>query len=177
MTSHQLLAEWSQWLWPVFANHLWQATLLAGAVWIASCWLGQARTRHTVWLMAFAKFLLPSSLLFLLARETGLNIPWPARTEMIAGADAEVLLQIAEPVAQAPQTDAGAGHNEIYCVLTALWLIGIALCFARWGWRRRRFAAVALAGEKVETGREAAMLEDLKSRLNVGRQVGLVVSS
>ncbi|HZF39085.1 MAG TPA: M56 family metallopeptidase, partial [Blastocatellia bacterium] len=172
-----LLAEWSRWFWPVFANHLWQVTLLAFAVWIASCWLRRARTRHIVWLMAFAKFLLPSALLFLLARETGLNLSWPARTEMIAAADAEVLLQIAEPVAQVPRSDAGASHNEVYCVLTALWLIGIALCFARWGWRRRRLAAVALAGEKVEAGREAAMLEDLKSRLNVSRRVGLIVSS
>jgi TonB family protein len=61
--------------------------------------------------------------------------------------------------------------------LMTLWLVGVAVCFARWGWRRRRFAAVALAGEKVEVGREAEMLDDLKSRLNVGRRVGLVVSS
>jgi len=174
MTFHQLLAEWSQGFWPVFANHLWQATLFAFVVWIASLWLGQARTRHIVWLMAFAKFLLPSALLFLMAQGAGLNLSWPARTEMTATADAEVLLQIAGPVAQ---SDAGAGHNEVYCVLTPLWLVGVAACFARWGWRRRRFAAVALAGEKVEAGREAAMFEDLKSRLDVGRQVGLVISS
>jgi TonB family protein len=177
MTSHQLLAEWSRWFWPVFANHLWQATLLAVAVCGASIWLKRARARHVIWLMAFAKFLLPSTLLFLLAREIGLNLPWPARTEMMAGADAEVLLLIAEPVAQEAQSDAGAGHNEIYCVLTALWLIGIALCFARWAWRRRRFAAVAMVGEKVEIGREAAMLEDLKIRLNVSRPVGLILAS
>src|SRR5499426_2075634 len=174
MGFHQLLAEWSQGFWPVFANHLWQATLFAFVVWIASLWLGQARTRHIVWLMAFAKFLLPSALLFLLAQGVGLNLSWPARTEMTATADAEVLLQIAGPVAQ---SDAGAGHNEVYCVLTALWLVGVAACFARWGWRRRRFAAVALGGEKVEAGREAEMLEDLKSRLDVGRPVGLVISS
>src|SRR5262249_2007826 len=78
------------------------------------------------------------------------------------------------PVAQ---SDAGAGHNEVYCVLTMLWLVGVAACFARWGWRRRRFAAVALAGEKVETGREAEMLKDLESRLNVGRQVGRILWS
>jgi len=174
MTSHQLLAEWSQRFWPAFANHLWQATLFAFVVWIASLWLGQARTRHTVWLMAFAKFLLPSALLFLMAQGAGLNLSWPARTEMTATVDAEVLLQIAGPVAQ---PDAGAAHNEVYCLLTTLWLVGVAGFFARWGWRRRRFAAVALGGEKVEAGREAEMLEDLKSRLNVGRQVGLVVSS
>jgi TonB family protein len=174
MTSHQTLAEWSQWFWPVFANHLWHATLFAFVVWIAALWLGQARTRHIVWLMALAKFLLPSALLFLLARELGLNLSWTARTEMIATADAEVFLQIASPVSQ---SDAGAGHNEVYCVLTALWLTGAALFFARWGWRRRRLAAVTLAGEKVETGREAEMLKDLKSRLNVTSRVGLIVSS
>src|SRR5262252_781838 len=174
MTSHQLLAEWSQRFWPAFANHLWQATLFAFVVWIASLWLGQAKTRHTVWLMALAKVLLPSALLFLMAQGAGLNLSWPARTEMTATVDAEVLLQIAGPVAQ---PDAGAAHNEVYCLLTTLWLAGVAACFARWGWRRRRFAAVALGGEKVEAGREAEMLEDLKSRLNVGRQVGLVVSS
>src|SRR5262249_48260666 len=143
MTSHQLLAEWSQWFWPAFANHLWQATLFAFVVWVAALWLGQARTRNIVWLMALAKFLLPSALLFLLARELGLNLSWPARTEMIATADAEVFLQIAGPVAQ---SDAGAGHSEVYCVLTALWLTGAALYFARWGWRRRRLAAVTLTG-------------------------------
>jgi TonB family protein len=174
MGIHQLLVEWSQWFWPVFANHLWQATLFALAVWIAALWLGQARTRQTVWLMAFAKFLLPSALLFMLAQGLGLNLSWTVGTEMTATAEAEVLLQIAEPIAQ---SDAGAGHNEIYCVLMTLWFVGVAVCFARWGWRRRRFAAVALAGEKVEAGREAEMLADLKSRLNVGRRVGLVVSS
>jgi TonB family protein len=174
MTSHQMLAEWSLWFWPVFANHLWQATLFALAVWIAALWLGRARTRQIVWMMAFAKFFLPSASLFLLARGFGLNLSWPTRTEMIAATDAQVLLQIAEPVAQ---SDAAAGHTEVYCVLTALWLAGVAVCFARWGWRRRRFSAVALAGERVEAGREAEMLEDLKSRLNVGRRVGLVVSS
>src|SRR6266508_3174173 len=117
MGFHQLLAEWSQRFWPVFANHLWQATLFAFVVWIAALWLGQARTRHIVWLMAFAKFLLPSALLFLLAQGAGLNLSWPARTEMTATADAEVLLQIAGPVAQ---SDAGAGHNEVDCVLTAV---------------------------------------------------------
>jgi TonB family protein len=177
MTSHQSLVEWSEWFWPVFTNHLWQATLFALVVWIAAFWLGRARARHIIWLMAFAKFLLPSALLFLLARETGLNLSWPAWTERAAVADAEVFFQFSEPVEQATRSNAGAGHNEVYCVLTALWLIGVALCFARWGWRRRRLAAAVRAGDVVETGREAATLEDLKSRLNVSRPVRLVVSS
>ncbi|HKQ80312.1 MAG TPA: M56 family metallopeptidase [Blastocatellia bacterium] len=181
MIFHRSLAEWSQWFWPVFGNHLWQATLFALVVWIAAVWLNQARARHivrhSVWLMAFAKFLLPSVALFLLARETGLNLSGPARTEMIAAADAEVLIQFAEPVIQPAYSDAGVGHSEVYCILTAVWLIGVVMCLARWRRRRRRLAAVALAGEKLETGREAVMLEDLKSRLNVRRPIELIVSS
>lgn len=171
---HQTLAEWSHWFWPMFANHLWQATLFALVVWIAVVWLSQARARHTAWLMAFTKFLLPSAPLVLLAQKLGLNLSWPARTEMTAGADAVVLLQIAEPVAQA---NAGESHNEVYCVLTILWLTGVALCLARWRRRRRRLAAAMLAGEKIETGREAETLENLKSRLNIRRSVNLIVSS
>src|SRR5262249_9516746 len=163
MTPHQTLAEWSQWFWPIFANHLWQATLFAFVVWIAVTWLNQARARlvvphtvcHSVWMMAFAKFLLPSVALILLARNLGLNISWPARTEMVAAADAGVFIQIAEPVTQTAQPNAVVGHNEVYCVLTAVWLIGAAACFARWLWRRRRMAEVVIVGEKVETGREA----------------------
>src|SRR5262249_1363993 len=126
MTSHQLLAEWSQRFWPVFANHLWQATLFAFVAWIATLWLGQARTGPIVCSVALSEFLLASGLLLLLGQGAGLNLSWPARTEMTATADAGVLLQISEPVAQ---SDAGAGHNEVYCVLTALWLAGAAACF------------------------------------------------
>ncbi|MGH9767720.1 MAG: TonB family protein [Blastocatellia bacterium] len=177
MSSHQLLAEWSQWFWPIFANHLWQATIFALVVWIAAVWLKQTRTRHIIWLMAFAKFLLPSLWLVLLARGLGLNFSWPTQTELIAAADAEVLLQIAEPVAQTAQSNAGAGHNEVYCILTILWLTGVALCLTRWRMRRWRLAAALLAGEKIETGREAEMLEGLKSRLNVRRPIKLIASS
>src|SRR5262249_5314980 len=154
MTPHRLLADWSQWFWPVFANHLWQATLFALVVWIAAVWLNQTRTRyivrHAVWLMALAKFLLPSVPLVLLARNLGLNLSWPSRTEM-AAADAGVFIQIAEPVSQTALSIAGADHSEVYCMLTAVWLIGVVTCFGRWQWRRRRLAAVVLAGEKVES--------------------------
>ncbi len=185
MTSHQLLAEWSRWFWPVFANHLWQATLFAIVAWIAAVWLKQARARRVVWLMAFAKFLLPSAALVMLAHKLGLNFSlnflwtalWQASGEMTATVDTGVLLQFAEPVAQASSSGNGAGHSEVFCILTGLWLVGIALCFARWGMRRRRLAAALLAGERIESGREAEMIEDLKSRLSVRRPVGLIVSS
>ncbi len=174
---HQTLAEWSQWFWPLAANHLWQATLFALVAWIAAAWLNRPRMRHIVWLLAFAKFLLPSALMFLLAQKLGLNFSWSAQTEMIGAAEAGVWLQISEPVTQMAQLNAGAGHDEAYCVLTILWLTGVVLCFARWRMRRRRFAQALRGSEKLESGREVETLEDLKSRLKINRQINLIRSS
>ena len=135
-------------------------------------WLKRARARHVIWLMAFAKFLLPIHVVVPSGAGNGGESSVACANGDDGWADAEVLLLIAEPVPQETQSDAGAGHNEIYCIFTALWLFCNRALFARWAWRRRQFAAIALAGEKVETGREAAMLEDLKIRLNVSRRVG-----
>ncbi len=182
---HLTFAEWAQWFWPVFANHLWQATLFAFVVWIAAACLNHMRARqgarhgvcHVVWMMAFAKFLLPSLWLVLLARNLGLNLSWPARNEFIVEADADVFLQFAEPLTQAAQPGAGAGHNEVYCILTSVWLIGVVMCLARWVYRRQRLAAVVIDGEAIETGREALTVNALKTRLNVRRPIELIASS
>src|SRR5947208_2730604 len=47
------------------ANHLWQSTLFAGAAGLLALALGkyQARIRHSLWLAASCKFLIPFSVL------------------------------------------------------------------------------------------------------------------
>jgi TonB family protein len=85
MMIHQTLAEWSQWLWPFFANHLWQATLFVLVVWIAVKLFNQApaQIRYFLWLGALAKFLVPSALLVWLIGQAGLwkvvqfGLGWP----------------------------------------------------------------------------------------------------
>jgi len=46
-------------------NHLWQSTVFAGGVWLLTLVLrhNHAHTRHRLWVLASAKFLLPLSLL------------------------------------------------------------------------------------------------------------------
>ena len=181
MINHQTLGEWSQWFWPFFANHLWQATLFGVVVWIAAILLKQARARHNVshiiWIMSFAKFLFPSICLFLIAKGLGLNISWPSGSNVIDTNNADVLLQIAEPIIQFEQPGVDAAHSDLYCVLTALWALGAVLCFAHWRIRRHRLSAATLDGKRIGTGREALMLENLKSRLGVSRRVDLIISS
>ena len=56
MTVHQWVADWSSSGWPVVANHLWQATLLAIVAVAAAALLknAPARARYAVWLIASA---------------------------------------------------------------------------------------------------------------------------
>jgi len=56
------------------ANHLWQSTLFAAAVWVLTLALrkNRAAVRHRLWLAASVKFLIPFSLLVSL----GAQIPW-----------------------------------------------------------------------------------------------------
>src|SRR4051812_17907205 len=61
---HELLARASVRLWPSFANHLWQATLFAALVLGVTLLLRRApaRVRFALWLVAAAKFAVPSAL-------------------------------------------------------------------------------------------------------------------
>jgi hypothetical protein len=55
-------------------NHLWQSTLFCGGAWLIT-WLLRANgaaLRHSIWLIASLKFLVPFSLLFSLGSLIGL---------------------------------------------------------------------------------------------------------
>src|SRR5580698_2323043 len=62
------------------ANHLWQSTLFAAAVWLVTLLLrsNAASLRHSLWLTASIKFLVPFSLL------VGLGERLPLRTAPVA---------------------------------------------------------------------------------------------
>ncbi|MGH9836522.1 MAG: TonB family protein [Blastocatellia bacterium] len=195
MTSHQLLAEWSQWFWPVFADHLWQATLFAFVVWMVAKSLDQApaRFRHFLWLVALTKFLVPSALLVWLIGQAGVDLSLPFEAIQSASSTAasgiataytevRIIFQIAQPaspVGQAMVTNAAAAnhHPEFYCALTIVWLLGALAASAQWLIRRWRFAR-SLRGERVITsGREFDALRRAQSRLPAPREISLIASS
>ncbi|MGE0127316.1 MAG: TonB family protein [Blastocatellales bacterium] len=195
MISHQLLAEWSQWFWPVLANHLWQATLFAFVVWIAVKSLDQvaARFRYFLWLIALTKFLIPSALLVWLIGRTGvdLSLPFEAAQSLASSAvsgmaqaytEVQIIFQIAQPASPAAQTlqaDATRAnqHPEFYCALTFVWLLGALAVVGRWLIRRWRFARLLRGDRIISSGREFDALTRAQSRLAMDRKIGLVVSS
>ena len=77
------MTEWLSSIAPALANHLWQSTAFAAAIWLATLLLrrNQARIRYALWLAASLKFLIPFSLLIAigthLARPTH---PTPSQT-------------------------------------------------------------------------------------------------
>jgi len=195
MISHQTLAEWSQWFWPLAANHLWQATLFAFVVWIAVKSLNQApaRFRHFLWLIALAKFLVPSALLVWLLGQAGVDLSLPfeaiqsatsTAASGIATAYTEVriifqIAQSASPVEQtmAPNAAAANHHAEFYCALTIVWLFGALAAAASWLIRRWRFARSLRVARIVISGREFDALKRSQSRLSMNRKISLVASS
>src|SRR3954468_5393229 len=76
MNPYELIAEWSSRVWPVLANHLWQATLFSLLALAAAFALRRApaRARYFAWLVALVKFALPSVLLFFIAARAGVDL-------------------------------------------------------------------------------------------------------
>jgi beta-lactamase regulating signal transducer with metallopeptidase domain len=187
MTFHQTLAEWSQWIWPLVANHLWQTTVFALTAWGITRLLKRStvRVRYFVWSIALMKFLLPSALLILALERIGVDI---TLTAPATGAGAEIVSRIAQPIL--PVVDHGAipaaeptaaaspvnreSHREFYCLLSLFWGLGAAAVSTRWLVRRWRFRLALRAGAEITTGREAVAFNQARSWLFTHREIKLV---
>ncbi len=91
-----------------------------------------------------------------------------------------MILQIAAPITRFAepatfQTGNGQWHDEFYCVLTLLWLLGIGVCFALWWRKRHRFCRMMKQGVSVEGGREVDVLRRAQVRLGMKRKVSLIL--
>jgi TonB family protein len=181
---HEWIATASVWSWPKIADHLWQATLFVIVVLLASLLLrrGPARLRHTIWLLASVKFIIPATLLVFIGQQIGLGSLWLWLTS--PGPSADAFLQvIAEPVTvltnsyQLTVSDSSAaGHVELYCTLTGIWLVGCTVLSVGW-WRGRSKCRQALKlSRPTETGREWQALQSARNLLSLRRDVKLVLS-
>ena len=127
------------------ANHLWQSTLFAAAVWLVTLLLrsNAASLRHSLWLTASIKFLVPFSLL------VGLGERLPLRTAPVAPPrSVSVVVNVvgtpfptinrAVGTLQPPEQPSSRLHNAV----VALWFCGFAGCVGWWflGWRQIRRA-------------------------------------
>jgi len=126
-----------------WANHLWQSTVFAGAMWALTLPLRQNRAavRYWLWLAASVKFLIPFSLLVNAGSQLGRRaaaVSEPPQWFFVAG-------RIGQPFntsAAAPQAVAPPSLNPVPAVLFGIWLCGVAVGIVFWlrCWRRMRTA-------------------------------------
>jgi TonB family protein len=182
---HQEFAAWSQWFWPAFANHLWQTTLVVLLAWIATVWLKRvpARTRHAVWLLVFAKLLWPSAALLFVAQfgvskltRLLVKTDLPTASFTLVFENAQPLGEFAAPFATVEFADYATrtSHNELYCLLTGVWVLGLSLWLVGWQYRRRLFARTLRSGQPITAGRAFESLQRLREGLSCKRKVALL---
>lgn len=181
MSIHEWLAEWLSWGWSLTINHLWQATLFSGLALAVVTLMkrGPARARYAVWLIAFLKFAVPSILIFVLAGRLGIDFSALLETAADQASEAVVVSEFAIidlPVRANEIADEATGHNELYCGLTLVWLIGCAVVAGVWCKKRFEFSLALRAGESTACGREWDALERVRGWLAIRRRVQLVIS-
>ena len=159
--------EWTQWLWPHAANHLWQATLVvAGAALLAWCLRnGSARVRFVVWQIALLKFALPTAL-FAYAWQVTAPPPTVVHTpstavRLIVNATHPAASSASFATAQLIEAPPAPSHNELGCLTLLLWVSVSVWLLMRWTWRYAQLRR-ALRKEAVTTvGRECEALRQL----------------
>ena len=180
MIVHRWLAEWSSWGWPFFANHLWQATLISLVAFAAAALMrkGTGGTRYVVWLIASAKFVVPSALLVPVAHALGIDFSSLLRPAEGTNVGPAVIVQLSAPIGQFTQSadsasSAARGHAELFCVLTVIWLAGCVTLLALWLSKRRRFRLALLVAGSAASDREKQALDRVRSWLGIKRQIDL----
>lgn len=188
-TPHEWLAGEAGWWWPSVADHLWQASLFGLIVLAASLALqrGPARLRHSLWLLASAKFMVPAGLFVFMAELTGIDSSWFSQPAPGSQQNALLLQGLTGPVSAIANsyeltvvaTDV-LRHNEIYCALSLIWLGGTLTFLGVWAMRRRKFLRALKDGgaiNRAARGREWQALERAKEFLHMKTEVELVISS
>lgn len=191
MTLHAWLARVSAMWWPAAANHLWQATLFAVAAIGLTILLqrtmrrSSAQTRYLVLLVALLKFAAPSAL-FVAAAGPLLNFPSNLAGDLLQvrvfSEDTILFASRAvhpiemEASREALSTGAGVPHNEAYCILSLLWLLGGGAVVSRWARRHIALRRTIRLASPISQGPLREALERICRQLSIRRNVVLAAS-
>jgi bla regulator protein BlaR1 len=119
-------------------NHLWQSTLFCGGAWLITLALraNSAALRHTIWMLASLKFLVPFSLLFYAGSYIGLPAARAADIPPLMLGDALQRVSVLVPPGALRATESGAASITLV-VLIAVWCGGALLVGTQWlrAWR------------------------------------------
>jgi uncharacterized protein (TIGR03435 family) len=128
-------------------NHLWQSTLFAAAVALATLAMrkNSPRTRYWFWLSASVKFLIPFSLLVW----AGSQVQLPPDSPSLHATTVENISNYFGPAALRPPATPTPTRAPWPSVLGAIWLSGISFLIIRWYRRWRTMQKVAKRGAKL----------------------------
>jgi bla regulator protein blaR1 len=165
---------------PAMANHLWQSTIFAvlAAILTLAFKKNQARTRHSLWLAASLKFLVPFSLLISLgSRLASPRFSLGGRNGLLSaveGFSQPFTFVVVTPVNNA--TTAAYLLTLLPRLIAAMWLCGFVTVVILWSVRWRRIAAAAHRATPTEQGREVDALRLLEKIGGARRPMALLLS-
>ncbi len=145
------------------ANHLWQSTLFAFAAGLATLALrkNHARARHTIWLVASLKFLVPFSLLVALGGSVRWSPPAPvASASGFVSTMEEISLPFIAP-ATSPAIQHGAGTRSgspLPAILLTFWAFGFSAVALFWFIRWREVRATVRAASPLPLHSDISVL-------------------
>jgi bla regulator protein BlaR1 len=135
-------------------NHLWQSTVFAGVAGLLTLALrgNRARVRHTVWLIASLKFLIPFATLTWL----GSRIEWRRPIPTSPTNFAIVIDQVAQPFSSVVPVELPAVHpqsvNWLPSALLIVWACGVGSLAMVWAIRLRRIQRLVRASSSLDLG-------------------------
>jgi TonB family protein len=165
---------------PPMANHLWQSTLFAllAAILTLAFKKNQARIRHSLWLAASLKFLVPFSLLMSLgSRLARPRFSFSGRSGLFSAVEG-----FSQPFTFVVVTPVNHATSVAYLLallprlLAALWLCGFVTVLILWSVRWRRVAAAVNRATPADQGREVDALRQLEKIGRVPRPITLLLS-
>src|SRR5580704_4515749 len=140
-----------------FANHLWHSTVFAGLAGLLTLALrkNHARVRHSLWLAASFKFLLPLSVLMALGGHIRGHIQSRTAAETISSTIPAVIDEVSQPFT-APSVSSPVlaapprAARRLPQVLWGIWACGFLGITGAWWVRWRRLRAVVCGGSPLK---------------------------
>ena len=136
-------------------NHLWQSTLFCGGAWLITLLLraNSAALRHSIWLAASLKFLVPFSLLFLIGSSIGLPAAGVVDSSIVFGEALQSVSVLVTPTSALRAAEPAVAPTTL-ATLLAIWVSGATFLGLRW------FVTWRVADSIVRAARPAATPPD-----------------
>ena len=172
-------------MFQLFADHLWQSTLCAGAATLLALMLrrNRARVRYVVWLAASLKFLWPFALLVAIAQPFGIRPPSAEPPDALETTIMSLMDNVSRPFSRpaldedaASLVDGSSSALELPALLVAIWFAGAIAVLALWFVRYRRIARVVGEAAPLTDPRVMGALERIALARGVGTAVRAVTS-